>query len=70
MELVRQTPSDAELTRGNAPGQATVFRSHYIVPILGGDRFQQRTRQQELVAEDVVVNLVPRLAVAVGLDAQ
>ena len=38
--------------------------------ILGGDRLEQRPGQQELVAEDVVVDLAPRVAVAVGLDAQ
>ena len=36
----------------------------------GADRLEQRPREQELVGEDVVVDLVPRVGVAVGLDAQ
>ena len=34
------------------------------------DRLEQRAGEQELVGEDVVVDLAPRVAVAVGLDAQ
>ena len=38
---------------------------------LGGpDRLQQRAGEQELVGEDVVVDLAPRVRVPVGLDAQ
>jgi hypothetical protein len=36
----------------------------------GGDRLEQRAGEQELVGEDVVVDLAPRVAVAIGLDAQ
>ena len=41
--------------------------------LLGGDRVHERAREQELLAEDVVVDLVPRDAGRVGLpglDAQ
>ena len=38
--------------------------------VVGGDRLEQRTGEQELVAEDVVVDVAPRVAVLVGLDAQ
>ena len=37
---------------------------------VGGDGLQQRTREQELVGEDVVVDIAPRVAVLVGLDAE
>ena len=38
--------------------------------ILGADRLEQRAGQEELVGEDVVVDLAPRVGVLVGLDAQ
>ena len=38
--------------------------------LLGGDRRQQRPREQELLAEDVVLDRLPAGAVGLGLDAQ
>jgi hypothetical protein len=38
--------------------------------LLGGDRVHQRPREQKLLAEDVVLHLVPAGAPALGLDAQ
>ena len=38
--------------------------------IVGRDGLEQRTGEQELVGEDVVVDLAPGVAVLVGLDAQ
>ena len=37
---------------------------------LGGDRGHQRALEQELLAEDVVLHVVPAGALALGLDAQ
>ena len=38
--------------------------------IVGRDRLEQRSGEQELVGEDVVVDLAPRVGRLVGLDAQ
>src|SRR3954454_18327629 len=38
--------------------------------LLGGDRAHQRALEQELLAEDVVLDLLPSRALGLGLDAQ